>query len=376
MSNSFGVLYKISSFGESHSPAVGVTIDGCPSGYELSLEKIQNFLDRRRPGQSSVTSPRQESDRLKVLSGLNRAGVTLGTPLAFLVENTDVRGKDYTDLNQVFRPSHGDYTTLAKYGIIADSGGGRSSARETIARVIAGAVAEQILEKLYPSLRVLAYVESIKNIRVDNLDLEKLTREKIDQHPVRCPALKIAERMQAAILDASAQGDSLGGVIKCFVLQAPVGLGDPVFDKLEARLAAAMMSIPAVKGFEIGSGFAAAEMYGSEHNDAFVKDQKSGAVTTSSNFSGGIQAGISNGEVIYFRIAFKPVATIKKPQKTLNRVTKDEVKIEKIEGRHDACVVPRAVPIVEAMALNVLLDAVLRQKSVEHCRGTFADYIS
>lgn len=360
MANSFGHLFRVTSFGESHGGGVGVVIDGCPAGYSISIPKIQAFLDRRRPGQSVLSSPRQEKDQVVCLSGLEE-GKTLGTPIALVVYNKDAKKDHYSDMAKVFRPSHADYTTEVKYGIRPSSGGGRASARETIARVAAAALAEQILEELCPSLKVFAYVESVKDLKADAIDPYGLSREKIDEHILRCPDEEIREKMSALILDAKKRGDSVGGCIRCFCISPPKGLGEPVFDKLEADLAKAMMSLPASKGFEIGEGFAATQLYGSEHNDEFeVRNEE---IRTKTNFSGGIQGGISNGEFISIRVGFKPVATIFKEQMTVDR-DKNSQSFKPRAGRHDPCVLPRAVPMVEAMTLLVLMDHFLRQKTI------------
>ena len=369
MASSFGHSFKVTSFGESHGGGVGVVIDGCPSGYSISLEKIQEFLDRRRPGQSVLSTPRQEKDKVVCLSGLEQ-GKTLGTPIALVVYNQDAKKEHYSDMAKVFRPSHADYTTELKYGIRAQSGGGRASARETIARVAAAALAEQILAELHPSLKVLAYVESVKDLKAKDMDPYSLTRESIDQHMLRCPDEEAREQMSQLILEAKKKGDSVGGCIRCFCVNPPKGLGEPVFDKLEADLAKAMMSLPASKGFEVGEGFAATQLFGSQHNDHFeVKDNE---IRTKTNFSGGIQGGISNGEVIAMRVAFKPVATIFKEQVTVDRDMKAQTFKPKA-GRHDPCVLPRAVPMVEAMTLLVLMDHFLRQKMLVSCAKTSAN---
>ncbi|MDD1422597.1 chorismate synthase, partial [Dolichospermum sp. ST_sed1] len=313
-------------------------------------------LNRRRPGQNHLTTPRQEPDQVVCLSGMEDQK-TLGTPLTLIVYNQDKKPEDYSKMSQSFRPSHADFTTQIKYGIRAKSGGGRSSARETIARVISGAVAEQILEAKLPQMKIIAWVESIHSIRLESVDFSTLSRQKIDQYITRCPDDETHKKMEQVIIEAKKKGDSVGGVIRCIVLNPPIGLGSPVFDKLEAELAKAMMSLPATKGFEIGSGFNSTTMFGSQHNDEFFIDAD-GAVRTKTNNSGGIQGGISNGEVIDFRVAFKPVATIYKEQQTISEdLTPTTLKPE--GGRHDPCVLPRAVPIVEAMTAHVLLDQLL-----------------
>lgn len=364
MANSFGQLYRITTFGESHGGAVGVVIDGCPPGIDISLEKIQHFLNRRRPGQSVLSTPRNEQDGLECLSGLE-GQKTLGTPITLIVRNQDAKKDHYSDLSSVYRPSHADYTTDLKYGIRASSGGGRASARETIGRVAAAAVAEQVLEVLVPGLKVIAWVDSVKDLNAAVQDPKTLTREQIDDHMLRCPDQSAREAMTRLILSAKKQGDSVGGCIRAACVGVPGGLGEPVFDKLEADLAKAMMSLPATRAFEIGLGLAASQMTGSEHNDAFEAEK--GKIRTKTNRSGGIQGGISNGETIEFRVAFKPVATIFKAQETVN-ANGEAVTFKPAAGRHDPCVLPRAVPMVEAMALLVLADHVLRQMVVSGAR--------
>ena len=370
MSNTFGTLFRVTSFGESHGPAVGVVIDGCPPGHFIDVLKIQAFLDRRRPGQNILTSPRKELDRIQCVSGLED-GVTLGTPITLLVENKDRKTEDYKQLENIFRPSHADYTTQSKFGLRSKSGGGRASARETLGRVAAASVAEQILTKLMPNFKVIAYVESIKNLRIPEQDPFSLCRESLCENWLVCPDEQVRLKMEELIIKVKNEGDSVGGVIRCFCLNPPVGLGEPVFDKLEADLAKAMMSLPATKGFEIGEGFSATEMLGSEHNDAYTMIQQ--RVRTKSNHSGGIQGGISNGEVIATRIAFKPVATIFKKQETVNN-SKKELEFTPHSGRHDPCVLPRAVPIVEAMMLLVLMDHYLRQSQTKVCSGEYSKF--
>ena len=364
MPNTFGHLYRITTFGESHGGGVGVVIDGCPPGYPLDLEAVQAWLNRRRPGQSHLSSPRQEKDRVECLSGLE-GGVTLGTPLTLMVRNEDQKPGDYQDMQTVFRPSHADYTTFAKYGVRPSSGGGRASARETIGRVAAAAVAEQILLANIPSLRCVGYVDSVKGKQATITDPETVTREEVDAHPLRCPDQTTRAELEAIITSAQKAGDTVGGTIACVLTGVPVGLGDPVFDKLEADLAKAMLSLPASKGFEIGLGFAATTLFGSEHNDAFTT--KDGVIRTVTNRSGGTQGGISNGEAIYFRVAFKPVSTIFKEQDTVDAAGKQQ-KLKPKTGRHDPCVLPRAVPMVEAMAILVIMDHWLRQKALSAAR--------
>ena len=360
MSSSFGTLFRITTFGESHGGAVGVVVDGCPPRLALDIAAVQAQLERRRPGQSRLTTPRDEPDRVEILSGLAE-GLTLGTPLAMLVRNRDQRPRDYEALHRVPRPSHADYTYQRKYGIRAASGGGRASARETIGRVAAGAVAEQWLANAH-GVEVVAWVEQVGTERSGPVDPATVTRADVDATPVRCPDTDAAARLTAAIEAAQSDQDSVGGVIACVCRGLPAGWGEPVFDKLEAVLARAMLSIPAVKGFEIGSGFAGVELRGSAHNDAFVA--RGDVLGTATNHSGGVQGGISNGEPVVFRTAFKPPATIGSPQETVDFA--GEAVTLSAPGRHDPCVVPRAVPIVEAMAALVLADAALIQAS----RGT------
>jgi chorismate synthase len=334
---------------------VGAVVDGCPPGLALSEADIQPQLDRRRPGQSALTTDRKEEDRVTILSGVEH-GLTLGTPIALLVPNRDQQPSDYQAMRQVPRPSHADFTYQMKYGIRAGSGGGRSSARETIGRVAAGAIAEKLLRQAY-GIEIVAWVGRVADIEAPVLEIERLSRDQVDGQTIRCPNAATAERMTAAVRAAKDAKDSLGGVIDCVCRNVPAGLGEPVFDKLTARLAQAMLSIPATKGFEIGSGFAGTHLPGSRHNDAFV--QKGSRLGTRTNLSGGVQGGISNGEPILFRVAFKPPATIGLPQNTTG-FDGHEVILE-AKGRHDPCVLPRAVPIVEAMAALVIADAALVQ---------------
>ncbi|MGD2184947.1 MAG: chorismate synthase [Desulfobacterales bacterium] len=360
MSSSFGTLFRVTTFGESHGQGVGAVIDGCPPSIPLAETDIQPQLDRRRPAQSELTSPRKEADRVTILSGVDN-GVTLGTPIALVVENTDQRPSDYRRMRSVPRPSHADYTYQMKYGIQALSGGGRSSARETVGRVAAGAVAEKFLSER-SAFEIVAWVSAVSTIEAPAPDMMGVTRKEVDRSPVRCPDLHSAEKMQDAIIAAQKAGDSLGGIITCVCRNIPAGLGEPVFDKMEALLAQAMLSIPATKGFEIGSGFAGSRMRGSTHNDVFVK--KGAHLGTKTNYSGGIQGGITNGEPIIFRVAFKPPATISLPQKTVD--FEGNATVLEAEGRHDPCVLPRAAPIVESMAALVLADLALRQKMREN----------
>lgn len=356
-SSTFGTLFQVSTFGESHGKGVGAIVDGCPPRLPLTEADIQPQLDRRRPGQSALSTPRQESDTVTILSGTEN-GLTLGTPIGLLVPNKDQRPGDYGEMSNLPRPSHADFTYQMKYGVRASSGGGRSSARETIARVAAGAIAEKWL-RLFCGLDIVAWVSAVGELEAGPVDVDTVTRAEVDSTLVRCPDAAAAGRMMAAIQAAREAGDSLGGVVTCVCRNVPSGLGEPVFDKLEARLAQAMLSLPATKGFEIGSGFRGARMRGSQHNDPFI--QKGNRLGTTTNHSGGIQGGISNGEPIVLRIAFKPPATISQAQSTATFEGKPAVLEAK--GRHDPCVVNRAVPIVEAMAALVLADAALIQRA-------------
>lgn len=358
MGNTFGQLFRLTTFGESHGGGIGVVIDGCPPKIQVSETEIQHELDRRRPGQSKITTQRKEEDRCEILSGIFE-GETIGTPVAILVRNKDARPADYAEIAKTFRPSHADFTYEAKYGVRNWQGGGRASARETIGRVAAGVVARKVLRRFYPQIEIIAYAAQIGNI-VAKIDRSKVKTKEVDANIVRCPDTGTAKKMISLIERTRAEGDSLGGVIECLVRNAPPGLGEPVFDKLEADLAKAMLSLPATKGFEIGSGFASTQMRGSEHNDPF--EMRGGRVRTVTNYSGGIQGGISNGEDIYFRIAFKPTATIAREQKTVTS-SRQESKLL-VRGRHDPCVLPRAVPMVEAMTALVLCDHALRQQAI------------
>ncbi|MDX6767428.1 MAG: chorismate synthase [Candidatus Methylacidiphilales bacterium] len=355
--NSFGHLFRITTFGESHGGGVGVVVDGCPPRIPLKPEQIQTDLDRRRPGQSAITTPRKEADRCEILSGVFQ-GKTTGTPIAVLVRNEDARPEAYREMETLFRPSHADFTYQAKFGIRNHEGGGRSSARETIGRVAGAAVAKQVFRKFLPKLEVVAYVRQVHKLTA-KVDPGAVSFAEVESNIVRWPDARDAERVVKLIQRARARGDSLGGIIECVVRKCPAGLGEPVFDRLEADLAKAMLSLPATKGFEIGSGFACATQTGSEHNDAFVK--RGGRVRTLTNRSGGVQGGISNGEDIVFRVAFKPVATIAQAQQTVSVAGKAGVL--KARGRHDPCVLPRAVPMVEAMTHLVLVDHFLRQRA-------------
>jgi chorismate synthase len=354
MGNTFGHLFRITTFGESHGGGVGVIIDGCPPQLEISPEEIQFELDRRRPGQSKITTPRKEADTCEILSGVFE-GKTLGTPIAILVRNKDTRSQDYDEMAQKYRPSHADATYDAKYGLRNWQGGGRSSARETIGRVAAGAIAKKILHQV-ANVEVVAYVKRIKDLQ-GVIDTNTVTLADVESNIVRCPDREIANTMISLIEQTGRDGNSIGGVVECVVRNVPKGLGEPVFDKLEADLAKAVMSLPASKGFEIGSGFDGTLLTGFEHNDEFYIDEN-GEIRTVTNRSGGIQGGISNGENIIIRVAFKPTATIRKEQKTVTKEGEETVLAGK--GRHDPCVLPRAVPMVDAMVALVLCDHLLR----------------
>jgi len=359
MSNTFGQLFRVTTFGESHGGGIGVVIDGCPPRIEITEAQIQQELDRRRPGQSKLTTQRKEEDRCEILSGVFE-GKTLGTPIAIVVRNKDARPEDYSDIARKFRPSHADYTYQAKYGIRNWQGGGRASARETVGRVAAAAIAKRILSNFYADFDIVGYVTQIHGITA-KIDRSILTMKDVEKNVVRCPDTAAAKRMISLIEQIRDEGDSIGGVVECVARGIASGLGEPVFDKLEADLAKAMLSIPAAKAFEIGSGFAATRMRGSEHNDAF--EVRGGKIRTKTNYSGGVQGGISNGEDIYFRVAFKPPATIALQQET---VTSSKQRTDlTARGRHDPCVLPRAVPIVEAMAALVLCDHALRQNAIQ-----------
>jgi chorismate synthase len=358
VSSNFGTLFRISTFGESHGGGVGVVLDGCPPRLPISREEIQRDLDRRRPGQSRLTTPRNEADRVEILSGIFEER-TLGTPIAMLVRNEDARSSAYEAMKDIYRPSHADYTYEAKYGIRNWQGGGRASARETIGRVAAGAIARKLLAQA-AGIEVLAWVRSVHDIDAA-IDPEGVTLADVERSPTRCPDASAAAAIFERIDAARRAQDSLGGVVECIARRVPAGLGEPIFDRLEADLAKAMLSLPASKGFEIGSGFAGTRMFGSQHNDAFVPgaDQRP---RTSTNRSGGVQGGISNGESIVIRVAFKPTATISQPQQTVNR-DNEAVTLE-AQGRHDPCVLPRAAPVVEAMMCLVLADHYLRQQAL------------
>jgi len=357
MGNTFGQLFRVTTWGESHGTATGAVIDGCPPRLALSEADIQPDLDRRRPGQSLLTSQRKESDTVRILSGVFE-GLTLGTPIALEIQNEDMRPGDYREMQEKYRPSHADYTYDAKYGVRDWRGGGRTSARETAARVAAGAVARKLLHTRW-GVEVVAWVAKVGRL-VAEYDVERVTQEDVERTPIRCPDPAVAERMIAAVEAARKDGNSLGGLVVCAVRRCPAGWGEPVFDRLEADLAKAVLSLPASKGFEIGSGFAGTELTGREHNDEFYMDGD--RVRTRTNRSGGVQGGISNGETIYFRVAFKPTATIMSPQNTVD--VRHEDTVLQARGRHDPCVLPRAVPMVEAMTALVLADHALRQEVI------------
>ncbi len=353
--NTYGSAFKITTFGESHGEAIGIIIDGCPAGLEVTEQDIQKELDRRKPGQSSITTQRKESDTVKILSGIFE-GKTLGTPIALAIYNENTKSKDYSHIKDSFRPSHADFTYSSKFGLRDYRGGGRSSARETAARVAAGAIAKKLISK--EKIGCFAFVSQVGSLIYD-FDLEKVDTSLIDENIIRCPDEKKAEEFIKLIDKVRKNRDTIGGKITGFIKNVPPGLGEPVFDKLHAELAKAMLSINAVKGFEYGSGFSGCEMLGSEHNDIFYKTEDD-KIKTKTNYSGGIQGGISNGELIYFNVAFKPVATVLKPQETVN--DKGETIQLEGKGRHDPCVLPRAVPIVEAMASIVIADFYLRNR--------------
>lgn len=352
--NSFGKLFKLTTFGESHGRAIGGIIDGCPAGIELDFEAIQNEMSRRKPGQSKIVTQRKEEDKVEFYSGIFE-GKTTGTPIGFLIHNTNQKSKDYSHIKDVYRPSHADYTYDQKYGIRDYRGGGRSSARETACRVVAGAIAKQFLSQI----DINAFTSSVGEIFVEK-PYQELDFSKIEDNAIRCPDAESAEKMIARVKEVKKQGDTIGGTITCVIQNVPAGLGEPVFDKLHAELGKAMLSINAVKGFEYGSGFCGARMMGSEHNDKFNSDG-----STQTNLSGGVQGGISNGMDIYFRVAFKPVATTLQKQETINNQG-ESVEMQG-KGRHDPCVVPRAVPIVEAMAALVIADyMLLRRQEIQN----------
>ena len=355
--NTYGQIFKITTYGESHGKAIGVVIDGCPAGLEIDEDFIQSEMDRRRPGQSKIVTQRKEGDKIEFLSGIFE-GKTTGTPISIVIYNQDQRSKDYSHIAEKFRPSHADFTYQQKYGNRDYRGGGRSSARETAARVAAGAIAKLLLREA--GITINAYVSQVGSIKLDKI-YQELDFDNIEATPVRCPDLEVAEEMIHLIKKIRKEGDTIGGVVSAVIEGSPIGLGEPVFDKLHAELAKAMLSINACKGFEYGSGFDGAEMKGSEHNDIFIKEND--RIKTTTNHSGGIQGGITNGMDIYFRTAFKPVATIIQKQSSIN--TKGEDVVVEGKGRHDPCVVPRAVPIVEAMAALVMVDFWLRNTMIQ-----------
>jgi chorismate synthase len=357
MASSFGQLFRITTWGESHGGGVGVVVDGCPSRLKLSEADIQPDLDRRRPGQSKIVTPRKEADTIQILSGISEKGLTLGTPISLWVKNEDARSEAYNEMKDKFRPSHADFTYFAKYGIRAWQGGGRASARETIGRVAAGAIAKKILREKF-GVEILAYVKQVQKI-IGDVNPDKVKLKDVEANIVRCPDAKAAAKMIRLIEKMRAEGNTVGGIVEGIARGVPAGWGEPVFDKLEADLAKAMLSLPASKAFEIGSGFGGILLTGLEHNDAFRARNKK--VFTTTNRSGGIQGGISNGETIFFRTAFKPVATVMHEQNTVSE--KFENTTLKGRGRHDPCVLPRAVPMVEAMTALVLVDHALRHKA-------------
>jgi len=359
MSSTYGKIFKIATFGESHGAAIGVVVEGCPAGVTFDLAFIQQELDRRKPGQSRITTQRREADTVQVLSGIFEEKTT-GTPISMVIWNEDQRSKDYSHIADQYRPSHADFTYQTKYGVRDYRGGGRSSARETAARVAAGALAKLVLADL--GVTVQGYVSQVGKLKLDK-EYHELDLSLTDSNAVRCPDPMMAQQMFDYIDAIRKEGDSIGGIVSCVLKGVPVGWGEPVFDKLHAELGKAMLSINAVKGFEYGSGFAGVELLGSEHNDAFYTDED-GRVRTRTNHSGGIQGGISNGEDIFFNVAFKPVATIMQEQESINR--DGEKILVQGKGRHDPCVLPRAVPIVEAMAALVLVDFYLRDRTIRH----------
>lgn len=360
MPSTWGKIFKVTTFGESHGVSVGVVVEGVPAGLNFNLEEIQKDLNRRKPGQNLLTTPRKEDDEVRVVSGIFE-GKTIGSPITLIVDNKNQIGKDYENLRHIYRPSHADYTYQAKYGFRSHVGGGRSSVRETIGRVAAGAIARMILEEDF-GLQTIAWVDSIGDIFANITENLPSSREEVDQNDVRCPHPEFAEKMEAKIKEVRKLGDSVGGTIRVVCRNVPAGLGDPVYDKLDGDLARALLSIPACKGFEIGSGFEGTKYTGSEHNDEFYIDPLTKRVHTRTNRSGGMQGGISNGEEILIRAAFKPTATISKWQNTVNDLQEDVVM--KAGGRHDPCVLPRAVPIVEAAINLVLVDAYLYQRAL------------
>lgn len=360
MPSSWGKIFKVSTFGESHGTSVGVVVEGVPAGIPIRLEEIQKDLNRRRPGQSNLTTPRDETDTVRVVSGIFE-GKTIGSPIALIVDNQNTISKDYENLRTTFRPSHADYTYQMKYGFRAHVGGGRSSVRETIGRVAAAAIARMILKDDL-GIETIAWVDSIGTVQSNIGDKYPKSREEVDQNEVRCPDVGSADQMRSLILKMKEAGDSVGGTIQCVSYNLPPGLGDPVYDKLDGDLAKAILSIPACKGFEVGSGFSGTLLTGSSHNDEFYVEEGTGRVRTRTNHSGGLQGGISNGEELVIRAAFKPTSTIFKKQNTIN--LKGEETILEAKGRHDPCVLPRAVPIIEAVVNLVLIDAYLYQRAI------------
>ncbi|EKR54380.1 chorismate synthase [Leptospira interrogans] len=360
MPSSWGKIFKVSTFGESHGTSVGVVVEGVPAGIPIRLEEIQKDLNRRRPGQSNLTTPRDETDTVRVVSGVFE-GKTIGSPIALIVDNQNTISKDYENLRTTFRPSHADYTYQMKYGFRAHVGGGRSSVRETIGRVAAAAIARMILKDDL-GIETIAWVDSIGTVQSNIGDKYPKSREEVDQNEVRCPDVGSADQMRSLILKMKEAGDSVGGTIQCVSYNLPPGLGDPVYDKLDGDLAKAILSIPACKGFEVGSGFSGTLLTGSSHNDEFYVEEGTGRVRTRTNHSGGLQGGISNGEELVIRAAFKPTSTIFKKQNTIN--LKGEEIILEAKGRHDPCVLPRAVPIIEAVVNLVLIDAYLYQRAI------------
>lgn len=359
MANTFGNLFKITTFGESHGSHIGCVIDGCPAGVHLTQDDVQYFLNRRRPNQSKYTTERNENDLCQIVSGVEN-NITLGTPIAILVKNNDKKTSDYNELNSIFRPGHADFTTFKKYGHMASSGGGRASARETIGRVAAAAVAKTYLVSQIPDLNVLAYVSQVQKIKAQ-ISYENLTFEQIENSEIRCPDSDSELQMKELILNAKETGNSLGGVVECIAFGVPIGLGEPVFNKLDAQLAKAMLSLPASKSFEVGNGIDAIFLSGSQNNDAFYIDSQ-GFTATKTNRAGGVQGGISNGMPLLFKVAFKPTSTVFQRQNTITRDFK-ETEFMLTTGRHDPCILPRAVPIVEAMCWLVLVDLFLEQQA-------------
>ena len=367
MSSQLGKVFKISTFGESHGAQMGVVIDGCPAGLELDFNKIQDKLNRRKPGQSSLTSSRKEPDQFKCVSGIENY-ITLGSPITLTTDNKDAKPNEYQDINKILRPSHADFSVLKKYGIKSSSGGGRLSARETWGRVAAGAIAEQAMNKISPSIETIAFISSVAEINA-NFDVSNINANSIQDSTFPCPDMNTSKKMKTFIQATKDSGDSCGGTITCIIKGVPQGLGEPVFDKFEALLAHAMLSLPATKSFEIGSGINGTKLMGSEHNDPFTVDENTQKIRTSKNASGGIQGGISNGELIYFKVGFKPPSTIFKPQTSVDLNLK-EINYTKKGGRHDPCVLPRAVVIIEAMAELVTLDLILRHQNSQITKTT------